>query len=92
MPKTIAGPVHDLPADFRKAIDADAVVKAVWKDLTPLARNEWICWVTSASKDETRHLASPSASIKCAAACAAHAAGPAAPTGSSNQGRLLERR
>jgi uncharacterized protein YndB with AHSA1/START domain len=26
----------------------------VWEDITPLARNEWICWVTSGKKAETR--------------------------------------
>ena len=45
---------HKMPADFRKAIDSDALVKDVWTDITSLARNEWICWVTSAKKDETR--------------------------------------
>jgi hypothetical protein len=25
-----------------------------WEDITPLARNEWICWVTFVKKDETR--------------------------------------
>jgi uncharacterized protein YdeI (YjbR/CyaY-like superfamily) len=25
-----------------------------WEDITPLARNEWICWVESAKKAETR--------------------------------------
>lgn len=49
-----AGPVHTLPADLRKAVEADAVARALWADITPLARNEWICWVTSAKKDETR--------------------------------------
>lgn len=48
------GPVHKLPADFRKAIESDSVAKDVWDDITPLARNEWICWVTSAKKDDTR--------------------------------------
>ncbi len=48
------GQVHSLPVDFRKAIDADAIAKSVWEDITPLARNEWICWVTSAKKEETR--------------------------------------
>ena len=46
--------LHELPADFRKAIAGDRMVKAVWADITPLARNEWICWVTSAKKEETR--------------------------------------
>lgn len=45
---------HTLPTDFKKAITGDKKVAAVWADITPLARNEWICWVTSAKKDETR--------------------------------------
>lgn len=47
-------PVHTLPADFKKAIDADRKARELWADITPLARNEWICWVTSAKQDETR--------------------------------------
>lgn len=46
--------MHSLPADFRKAIASDKKVSALWKDITPLARNEWICWVTSAKQSETR--------------------------------------
>jgi uncharacterized protein YdeI (YjbR/CyaY-like superfamily) len=52
--KQRAGPVHRVPEDFRKAIESDAIAKDVWAEITPLARNEWICWVTSAKKDETR--------------------------------------
>ena len=52
--KLADGTVHKLPADFRKALAADAVAKALWTDFTPLARNEWICWVTSAKQDTTR--------------------------------------
>ena len=37
-----------------KAIISSAVVRALWEDITPLARNEWICWVTSGAKAETR--------------------------------------
>ena len=48
------GVVHDLPDDFKAAIVHDAKALATWEDITPLARNEWICWVTSAKKDETR--------------------------------------
>ena len=55
MTKTIsAGVVHELPTDLRKALAADQVALAIWEDLTPLARNEWICWVTFVKKDETR--------------------------------------
>ena len=46
--------MHKIPTDFHKAIESDATVKSVWADITPLARNEWICWVTSAKKEETR--------------------------------------
>lgn len=48
------GTVHRLPADFRKALVASPKMSAFWASLTPLARNEWICWVTGAKKDETR--------------------------------------
>ncbi len=46
--------LHQLPSDFHQAIESDEIVKSVWQDITPLARNEWICWVTSAKKIETR--------------------------------------
>lgn len=43
-----------MPADLRAAIVANKKVYALWEDITPLARNEWICWVTSGKKAETR--------------------------------------
>ena len=49
-----AGVVHDLPADLEAALKAEPAALATWQDITPLARNEWICWVTSAKKAETR--------------------------------------
>ena len=54
MQKKSTKPVHSLPADLRKAIASDSVAKKLWDDITPLARNEWICWVTSAKQKETR--------------------------------------
>ncbi len=45
---------HKIPADLRKAIAFSGKAKAVWDDITPLARNEWICWVISGKKEETR--------------------------------------
>jgi uncharacterized protein YdeI (YjbR/CyaY-like superfamily) len=48
------GTVHKIPSDFSKAISRDADVFELWNDITPLARNEWICWVISAKKKETR--------------------------------------
>ncbi len=53
--KEISGGVaHELPEDLQKAIAADAAALAAWEDLTPLARNEWICWTISVRKLETR--------------------------------------
>ncbi|MFN8608689.1 MAG: YdeI/OmpD-associated family protein [Vulcanimicrobiota bacterium] len=48
------GVVHDLPADLAEALRQDGQALATWLDITPLARNEWICWVESAKKQETR--------------------------------------
>lgn len=49
-----AGTVHALPPDLEKALRKNKAAFAAWKDITPLARNEWICWITSAKKAETR--------------------------------------
>jgi Bacteriocin-protection, YdeI or OmpD-Associated len=48
------GVVHKLPADLREALIANSEVLAAWKDITPLARNEFICWVEDAKQDVTR--------------------------------------
>lgn len=48
------GTVHTLPADLRKALIADPKALERWEDITPLARNEWICWTTSVKRPETR--------------------------------------
>jgi len=48
------GVVHDLPGDLRDALNHDSKALATWDDITPLARNEWICWIESAKKQETR--------------------------------------
>ena len=48
------GVVHERPADLREALEQDAKALATWQDITPLARNEWICWITSPKKPETR--------------------------------------
>src|SRR6476660_885727 len=49
-----SGVVHKVPADLREALTSDPKALAAWEDLTPLARNEWICWVISVKKQETR--------------------------------------
>lgn len=50
---TKAGALHRVPTDLKKAIDVSSL-SATWESLTPLARNEWVCWVTSGKKVETR--------------------------------------
>lgn len=50
------GVAHPVPTDLQVAIASDAVARAAWEDITPLARNEWICWITSVKKPETRKL------------------------------------
>jgi len=39
------GAIHSVPADLRKVLISDPMARAKWEDITPLARNEWICWV-----------------------------------------------
>ena len=49
------GTVHSrLPADLGRALLASRKVVATWEDITPLARNEFICWVENAKANETR--------------------------------------
>lgn len=48
------GVVHDLPADLRSALRANPTALAAWSDITPLARNEFICWVEDAKRSTTR--------------------------------------
>jgi hypothetical protein len=47
-------PEPRVPADFRKALAADANARALWSDITPIARRDWIQWITSAKQSETR--------------------------------------
>jgi len=48
------GTVHNLPDDVRKVLAAHPTSLLAWNDITPLARNEWICWVEGAKLIETR--------------------------------------
>ena len=52
--KISGGTAHTMPADLRKALASAPTALAAWEGLTPLARNEWICWVTFVKKEETR--------------------------------------
>ena len=46
--------VHKVPADLQKSLTTAPKAQAAWEDITPLARNEWLCWILSAKKQETR--------------------------------------
>lgn len=48
------GVVHTVPDDLKKALLANKKALAAWEDITPLARNEWICWTTTVKRVETR--------------------------------------
>ena len=47
-------PEPKVPADLRKALAAAPKARALWSDLTPIARRDWIHWITSAKQAETR--------------------------------------
>jgi len=52
--KIATGVVHAVPVDLRTALTSRPKVLAKWNALTPLARNEWICWTTIVKRAETR--------------------------------------
>lgn len=54
--KVSGGSVHSLPADFKESLISNTKVLSLWEDITPLARSEWICWVISGKKAETRNI------------------------------------
>lgn len=54
--KEIAGGVaHKIPTDLQKALASSRKALAAWENITPLARNEWICWVISVKTVGTRN-------------------------------------
>lgn len=54
MKQQVAKMPHSLPADFKKVLSLNHIAQTTWNDITPLAKNEWICWIISAKQDETR--------------------------------------
>jgi len=48
------GTVHKIPEDLKKALSSAPTTLAAWESLTPLARNEWICWTISVKQPSTR--------------------------------------
>jgi len=48
------GTVHTLPDDLKQELFNNQEIAALWQDITPLARNEFICWIEDAKGIETR--------------------------------------
>jgi uncharacterized protein YdeI (YjbR/CyaY-like superfamily) len=46
--------LHRTPKDLKEALCQNTKILKLWNSLTPLARNEWICYVTIVKKAETR--------------------------------------
>lgn len=49
-----AGLEPKVPADLRAALASAPKARAVWEDITPIARTDWIHWIISARQPETR--------------------------------------
>jgi hypothetical protein len=47
-------PEPRVPADLRKALAAAPKAQASWSDITPIARRDWIHWIASARRSDTR--------------------------------------
>jgi uncharacterized protein YdeI (YjbR/CyaY-like superfamily) len=52
--KLSGGLVHDLPADLVGALTKRKEITGLWENLTPIGRNEFICWVEDAKQEKTR--------------------------------------
>ncbi len=47
-------PEPKVPADLKKALAAAPKANALWAEITPIARRDWIHWIDSAKQAETR--------------------------------------
>jgi uncharacterized protein YdeI (YjbR/CyaY-like superfamily) len=52
--ETVLPFLHKLPSDIKKVLASAPKIQQTWNTLTPLAKNEWICWITSVKKQETK--------------------------------------
>ena len=50
----IAWTIHEMPEDVRVVLQNHSDIRKKREELTSLARNEWICWITIVKKQETR--------------------------------------
>ncbi|MDX5371267.1 MAG: YdeI/OmpD-associated family protein [Pseudomonadaceae bacterium] len=54
MPTLSGGLVHAMPVDLAKALNDSLETTDLWESLTPIARNEFICWIEDAKQEKTR--------------------------------------
>ena len=52
--KIASGLVHKLPPDLGARLASDVQAFEAWEDSSSIARSEWICWIESAKKVDTR--------------------------------------
>lgn len=52
--KISGGLVHKIPEDLVEALTATGETASLWESLTPIGRNEFICWVEDAKQEKTR--------------------------------------
>lgn len=52
--KISSGTVHTVSLDIKHMLISSPRALTTWESITPLARNEWICWMESGKKEETR--------------------------------------
>ena len=48
------GTVHRAPDDLQAMVRSAPEILALWRELTPLGRNEFICWIEDAKRPDTR--------------------------------------
>lgn len=53
-PEIASTPLHEIPDDLREILVKNPDVLEKWNAITPLARNEWVCWVTIVKQEKTR--------------------------------------
>ncbi len=54
MTKISGGLVHDLPVDLASVLNQSLEVIDLWEGLSPIGRNEFICWIEDAKQQKTR--------------------------------------
>lgn len=54
MNKLSEGTAHKMPSDLKTALLKDKKALKQWEAITPLARNEWICWNVTVKQQKTR--------------------------------------